>query len=772
MASPKRSSSKRNAPALRPDGELRQSQMITTYGPGSLVDLVNDAILVPGLEYWSYSGAAGYTLHEERLAENLRRRLQGVTLSPLAPFRSPPVSLSDEPQPQCGIRAVEFPSWFVCPAAECERLIHKQFTELKDGRRTHRCTHSGKVTTVVPVRFVTACRNGHLDDFPWNWFVHQRSEGDPIRCDAPELRLVDRGSGDLSDVYVRCQTCDSSRSVAEARRAAGLPRCRGLRPWLGAHPEDEAVRERDCTEDQRVLVRTASNSYFAQVESALTIPRTSRLGEDVHDFMVKHYRDVFALVQTPEQVAMVRQLSPIVKHGPAAIRELDDAALWQAIEIYRAELDAELRDEHVRETEYRSILNAKVEPGHYLYSSADLDRDRDFTAVRPAEGTCPLPPGIQDVVLLERLREIRVLTGFTRLEPPAQNVFGEFDLDSRVAAVSAGADWLPAIEVRGEGFFIELDLKRLEAWEAKPEVRAREAALRDGFYARFPPRGDGPQHEFLGIRFYLLHTLAHLLMTQVALECGYSASAIRERIYCSMPGTAGRSMAGILLSTGSSGTEGTLGGLVEQGRRISYHLRQALETSRLCSHDPVCARRQPGDGHPGRALLGAACHGCMFVAECSCERANQYLDRALVVPTVCDRDLAFFSEEELRRLPLQEVSPTGSSARPTELRVAPPHPPRATIDLEDFDAPWHSLLLQLSNIDDLTIEPGGDVSKDGRVVGAYAMLLRRRGHALYVVDAKSSGQARITSTLVRQGQAAIALDPESASVDEVLETLE
>ena len=109
-------------------------------------------------------------------------------------------------------------------------------------------------------------------------------------------------------------------------------------------------------------------------------------------------------------------------------------------------------------------------------------------------------------------------------------------------------------------------------------------------------------------------------------------------------------MAGFMLSTGSSGSEGTLGGLVDQGRRLGHHLHAALRRAKLCSHDPVCGRSQPDDGRPGRALLGAACHGCLFIAECSCERANQYLDRALVVPTLGIEDgesLAFFASPAL-----------------------------------------------------------------------------------------------------------------------------
>jgi hypothetical protein len=104
-------------------------------------------------------------------------------------------------------------------------------------------------------------------------------------------------------------------------------------------------------------------------------------------------------------------------------------------------------------------------------------------------------------------------------------------------------------------------------------------------------------------------------------------------------------MAAILLSTGTSGSEGTLGGLVEQGRRIGEHLRGAWDLASLCSSDPVCAHHNPDGDYAEQYLNGAACHGCLFIAECSCERYNKYLDRALVVPVIGHaRELAFFSE--------------------------------------------------------------------------------------------------------------------------------
>ena len=133
-------------------------------------------------------------------------------------------------------------------------------------------------------------------------------------------------------------------------------------------------------------------------------------------------------------------------------------------------------------------------------------------------------------------------------------------------------------------------------------------------------------------------------MSAISLECGYAASALRERIYCAAA-DASTPMAGILIATGTPGSEGTLGGLVGQGRRLRTHLQRAYDLGILCSNDPVCGTHSPADDPGERHLEGAACHGCLFVAECSCERFNRYLDRALVVPTIGHpQESAFFTE--------------------------------------------------------------------------------------------------------------------------------
>lgn len=124
-------------------------------------------------------------------------------------------------------------------------------------------------------------------------------------------------------------------------------------------------------------------------------------------------------------------------------------------------------------------------------------------------------------------------------------------------------------------------------------------------------------------------------MTAISLECGYPASSLRERVYA-MDGRYA-----VLIYTGSSDAEGTLGGLVEAGRTISRHVRRALELGSLCSNDPICAYHTPSK-HDHHALSGSACHGCLLVAETSCEQRNDFLDRGLVVGTVESLGAEFF----------------------------------------------------------------------------------------------------------------------------------
>jgi hypothetical protein len=288
----------------------------------------------------------------------------------------------------------------------------------------------------------------------------------------------------------------------------------------------------------------------------------------------------------------------------------------------------------IKQLELETLLSAEKEIG------SDVP-DGDFFARKvKLEG----PPKaamtkIASVALVHRMREVVAQVGFTRFEAAMTDVNGELDLGVRRAELATNVTWLPAVENRGEGVFVVLDNNAIAGWRKTPALQARETQLAAGF-AAWQQMHPGSQAVFLGATYVLLHSLSHLLITAVSLECGYAASSIRERIYVSEAGS------GILLYTGSPDAEGTLGGLAAVGRRMKEHLQMALELGRLCSNDPVCAHHQPDNRQEERFLHGAACHGCLLIAETSCERRNEFLDRALVVATVEGIGAEFFREAQ------------------------------------------------------------------------------------------------------------------------------
>lgn len=349
---------------------------------------------------------------------------------------------------------------------------------------------------------------------------------------------------------------------------------------------------------------------------------------------VPHRHPVFELKccrrgQITEHIAKERKKAKV----SSALESLSDHDVWQEVE----------RRKSGAPVPTKSIKQAEIET--FLQQNASVGEDTpegDFYAT-----SVPLAPNrkgfmakIDRVVLVHRLLEVTAQIGLTRFEPEVPDIDGELKLDVRPAALAREATWVPAVETRGEGFLLAFNRGVLDVWASRAEVKSRVTTLEAGFaaHAKHQPKS---KLKFPGPRYVLLHSLSHLLISAVSLACGYAASSIRERIYVTDAGY------GILLYTGTPDAEGTLGGLVEVGRNFEEHLRAALEMGGLCSNDPVCAQHRSDDRHTERFLHGAACHGCVLIAEPSCERRNDFLDRALVVPTVEDLGAELFTEDDL-----------------------------------------------------------------------------------------------------------------------------
>jgi hypothetical protein len=609
-------------------GELRPSQLIFTFGVGSLVDLPNMSAMVMGLDDWDTRYCK--EIEEDRLVAAVQKRL-GTQMNRLY---LPPIKLEsmerDPATPAIGVPVAPFPRWMRCSLCDTLATVESGVFKLdQDQWRPDRTEYvhqgclkskSGKPPSAVSVRFLLACREGHLTDFPWLDFVHKGN----VTCRPATLSLRQFGaSGDASDIIVKCHTCGTDRRMADAFDTDAAFTC------PGHHPHLRWVEAAGCQERAKTILLGASNSWFPTALSALSIPRaTDKLGKLVEEQWgeLKDTEDINEVGLLRKKLSKFQSLIPL-------FTEYKDEEIWTTIENRRAGGQKEKApSEDLKLPEWQVFSNP---------DTAAENRDFKLKRVAPPKG---FEAFFEGTVLVERIREVRALLGFTRIESNADFAEATVLKDGRMTKLCRESPrWLPASEVRGEGIFLRIRQERLLAWQGKPEVKQLDQEFFDSHKAWRKLRNLQPvQDKFPGIRLVLLHSLAHALMRQIVLDCGYTAASVRERLYSRESGEEGGPMTGILLYTAASDSEGTLGGLVELGDPLTLgrHLQQALESMRLCASDPLCSEHRPDT--LGRGIQGACCHACQFAPETSCERGNRYLDRSVLVNTFSDSSTAFF----------------------------------------------------------------------------------------------------------------------------------
>lgn len=615
----------------------RLSQLISTFGPGAMIDLPTRSVVVAGLDFWDMRGNSFTTIAEPRLTMRLEQLLkdQGrldpdIRLS----LRTPPVSNDRANGIAQGVTAPVFPTWFVCEQIEASgtavtgtvrrrRLVRWQDLDTR-GRRKF-VFDDGRKSEVTPIRFVCACEKGHLQDIDWRWVVH----GD-VQCQEP-MWVEEKGtSADPADTSVVC-SCGRRLSLQDAFQPGRLGKCRGDRPWLLDRDPDE------CGENLKLLTRTATNTYFPQVYTVISLPSE----EDELTRLVDELSGDLASVQTLGDIAQAKRFNPKVS---ASVGTYPDVEIFERLMRVRegARVDA---SRSPKTSEFDVFASGRSEigqnhPSAKLYAQT-LPRS---TWADPSAGVDL--SAIKNLVAVHRLREVSCLYGFTRFEAAPTSADGDIEdiqLAVRGAPISRGGDWLPAIEQFGEGLFVHFDEAAINRWLQLPGVANRQRKLLSG-YAHWQKRFAGKAPTYPGTAYTVLHSLSHALMVEIALDCGYPASSLKERIYALSDLRTGRGAEryGVLIYTATPGAQGTLGGLVAAGVRFSRILRSALNRLKICSNDPVCADHEP-DGRSGdRATHGAACHGCLLIAETSCEMRNLFLDRSLLVQTMADHQSFLF----------------------------------------------------------------------------------------------------------------------------------
>lgn len=600
-------------------------------------------VVAAGLDHWFERSSGDNSDVDEEEFRIEEWRLQAAL--GVEGFRAPPDwrwntygSIQQLDNLRLTVPFLRFPTWHFC--RYCRRLTQLTL----DYRELPRCQHCAKPgkkgPSVAQVPFVAVCDYGHLQDFPFREWVHR--EANPT-CFG-DLTLRGTGAASLSAQVVTCKGCKKTRNLSrvtegtpasENRQASSFLSdnlfdayygCPGVSAWHGS------LAPSSCSQPLRGSLRAAANVYYALTRSAIFLPRAQEVDPKLVELLttaplatgIQLLRDN----DVPVTVKSVRKH----KAAPKLLGPYGDDELARGLAIVANEpvpgddgtgFSDEWDEAKFREPEYEALIKDYDTPELKIRGN-----EKAFTGVTSTH--------LDNLRLVERLRETRALYGFSRIN--ADSAAGMTDRKSLLRRSGSSNDWLPAYVVSGEGLLIRLDSSRLKTWEAREDVSERARRLAD-LYATARQQRQLRDREVTA-RFVLLHTLSHMLMNQLTFECGYSSAALRERLFVS------KDMAGVLIYTAAGDSEGTMGGLVRMGKPGFFEtvVEDALASAEWCSADPICMEAGDSGGQGPDSCNLAACHSCALVPETACEEFNRFLDRGMVRGTRSAPGLGYFAD--------------------------------------------------------------------------------------------------------------------------------
>ena len=636
---------------------LRSSQLLVPFGIGQIVNFPKEvSMMICGVDLWEqqielreienpgFIDKSQLKIYEHRL-----QRLIGVDyfISPFAYKERGRINT------RLRIPGVRFPLWHYCSNPSCGLMYKK---ELGVGDSDLKCIgydnsdHQGCNQKLIPVRFIAVCQEGHIQDVPFHSWVHNSNSRDNrqhiLKYNASS------GSGNLGSVNIKCLTCNISENLqgimnsstdtdglnitASALGRIGIDDpnitevnfetnpngvfCNGHKPWLGIHGlENSDV----CNRHLKVLIRGASNVHYATIKSSIYVP-------DAFSKYIEEIKSNFDKIDIGSL--------PIVSLKP--IIELTDAFKKNSFDIEKTikalkgdddnDFEGAIDETRFRYEEYDFYLNSE--------SNDDNDVKKSIQNLDVYSNHILIKQYFSNVVLLNRLKETKAFIGFSRIEPYYKN--NDNEKMCQLTQDGTLPEWLPATQVYGEGIFLEFNRDELNRWSS--ELGSNTNNNVEQYIRSQIDRNPNYELEDISPEYILMHTFSHLLMKRLSLNCGYGSSSLKERIYYSRdPET---TMSGLLIYTSSGDSEGSMGGLVKQGKpqNLIRFIKEAIEDARWCSADPVCSDVGRTTGQGLNNINGAACHNCALMPETSCEKFNSLLDRSMIVNTVNSNIKGFF----------------------------------------------------------------------------------------------------------------------------------
>ena len=594
-------------------GEVRQTQLITTHGIGSVVDFLNDTAIIAGIDDWDADKNKDNFEARKIYNENLQS-LTGAKF-----FLEPKVSSNTGWNKSKDVPAYVFPEMLYCP--KCKKLVTSKEAANANPKKPNKCCLSKQDKslcngTLIASRFVVVCENGHIEDFPYYWWIHGSSGCASEKV--PRFSMYNVGDrSDIDSLFIKCESCGKSRGMSGAFASAAFG---GENAYLcsGNHPhlkDKKAYREPDCDKQLKTRLRSSTGVYFPVTINALLIPPWS---EEAVRIIEREY----------EALSYMSEPIPYLQSKVSSTTTLEQ--LVEAYKIVKVRKGSAMpRNEgDIYHDEYKVLIQGDSNDSKGDYSACTGEIPKGFEQF------------IERITIVDKLTVTEALRGFTRLTPWGADNAGNGMGNRRLSPLSTcQKEWLPAVQLRGEGIFIKFKQDTIKRWKriinSRYDKMERQLKL-----SYLNPRTDRFSPEYV-----FLHTFSHLLIRQLANECGYSTASMKEKIYSTFIPSSSESeiMNGVLIYLASSDSDGSLGGLIsiaqntEKFRKI---LEEMVYKATWCSSDPLC-RESFEQGFD--SLNYSACHDCTLLPETSCEFRNVLLDRVSVVGTPENPQLGFMS---------------------------------------------------------------------------------------------------------------------------------
>lgn len=581
--------------------QLRRSQFILTYGPGSIIETKYGPRLILGLKYglggkWKCETLEQFEIQDVRLCNYLNKMFTGSKCRIFALPSNASLGIGDK----CWIyKTSQFPRWNVCYNTK----NHQHPLLYDSSKYGSSCPECKSAQDSSAVRFVAVCPNGHLDEINWSYAVHSTNND----CDCDVFDWIATGSS-LDLILIKCRKCGKQVTMADVYKLQH--HCRGRFPEKGGDGFDSSE---SCNQNMSVTQRQSSSLRIAETITLLTIPKyDDQISRILQQSVFRIKIEVLIEQGIKSKDEFIRFITNF-KNVPDESKEIIITF------IHNEGIDAFFDKYYAGDTNENKFIHMMDEEYHSLINGSGDGSSKRFCigSSKTISSSNKLIPDFQ-LFPVFKVRTVTVQKGYIR------QVGNQDDNPSKVIQIAEkynGEDWFPGYEGFGEGLFLNFDEESLKqivhgkAYSSWNNFKPKESFLTQ-MWSEICTRPE----------FVWLHTLSHTLIRAISEYAGYSVASMRERVYYDQKECSG----GILIYNTSAGDDGSMGGLISLTESFGEIVKRGLELLVVCSNDPLCLDVQRKD----ELVNGAACYGCLLISETSCEHGNKWLDRHLFLDGV------------------------------------------------------------------------------------------------------------------------------------------